>query len=85
MPVGWQRRYTGRLSVNLDDLSAARGLASLFLMDDGALNAVLTELQRAGVVELYRSVRPYQLLLLSQDQEAMLRKLYGVEDSYPTA
>ena len=78
----WQRRYAGRLSINLDDLSEARGLASLFLMDNTALDAALTVLQREGVVDMYRSVQPYQLLLLSKNQAAMLNKLYVIEDSY---
>jgi hypothetical protein len=49
------------------------------LMDDTAVNSALAELQRMGVVELYRSTRPFQLLLLSRDKEAMLRKSYGIE------
>jgi hypothetical protein len=77
----WERHHAGKLSINLDELTKARGLGSLFLMDESAVNAALSELQRAGVVDLYRSARPYQLLLLTNDREAMLRKVYGVDNS----
>ncbi len=75
----WERAYTDRLSINLDDLTEPRGLASLFLMGEAALNTVLNELQRHGVVDLFRTEKPYQLLLLSHDKEMVLRRLYGVE------
>jgi len=81
----WERRYPGRLSINLDDLSDARGLASPFMLDEDTLLTALISLQRAGVVDLYRSARPYQLLLLAHDRQIMLRRVYGVDDSYPTA
>ncbi len=77
----WARRHDGKLSVNLDDLTQARGLGSLFLMDEAAVISALGELQRAGIVEMYRSARPYQLLLLAHDREAMLRNVYGIDDS----
>lgn len=74
----WDSAYAGRLSVNLDELTEAHGLASLFLMDKASLNSVLNELQRAGIVDVYRADKPYQLLLLSHDKEMVLRNLYGV-------
>lgn len=75
----WERQHEGKLSINLDELTEESGIGSQFLMDDTAVNSALAELQRMGVVELYRSTRPFQLLLLSRDKEAMLRKSYGIE------
>lgn len=75
----WQFNYSGRISINLDDLSNEHGLANLFLMDNAAIHRTLNELQHAGFVEVYRSAQPYQLLLLSQDKSLALRKLYGAD------
>lgn len=74
----WEACWPGRLSVNLGELMESRGLASLFLMNEVSLNSVLNELQRAGIVDVYRAERPHQLLLLSHDKEMVLRNLYGV-------
>ena len=77
----WENSYAGRVSINLDELTNARGLASLFLIDNSRLNRILSELQQAGYVDIYRTAQPYQLLLLSHDKTAALRNLYGVPQS----
>lgn len=74
----WEAHCNGRVSINLDSLTSESGLASLFLMDNMAVNRTLNELQQAGFVEVYRSAQPYQLLLLSDDKALALQKLYGV-------
>ncbi len=73
----WAVNYEGRLSVNLDELTVETGLASLFLLDNARLNQILNELQQAGIVDIYRSAQPYQLLLLNHDQNIPLEKIYG--------
>lgn len=75
----WDDVYGDRLSINLDELTRLDGLASLFLMDDSSLDNTLNELQRAGIVDVFRADKPHQLLLLSHDREMVLRKLYGVQ------
>lgn len=75
----WNTKYEGRLSVNLNELTQPDGLASMFLMDDNSLDNTLNELQRAGIVDVFRADKPHQLLLLSHDREMVLRKLYGVQ------
>jgi len=77
----WENHYAGRVSINLDELTNDRGLATLFLLDDSRLNRILSELQQAGFVDIYRTAQPYQLLLLSHDKTAALRNLYGLHPS----
>lgn len=76
----WETFHPGQLSINLDSLTSEQGLANLFLLDQATLERLLNELQRTGVVEVYRSAQPFQLLLLSQDRELVLGKLYGVDE-----
>jgi len=77
----WEAVYRDRLSINLDELTGDRGLANLFLLDNNQLNRILSELQQAGLVDIYRTAQPYQLLLLSHDRTAALRNLYGSHHS----
>jgi hypothetical protein len=74
----WNANYSDRLSINLENLMNEWGVASLFLMDEAAVNQTLHELQGAGIVEVYRSAQPYQLLLLSHDKNLALQNLYEI-------
>ncbi len=69
------------LTVNLDALSGARGLTSLFLCGAGRLNLLLRAMQREGYVDIYRVAPPYQAVLLRPDREPILRKLYEYHES----
>jgi hypothetical protein len=77
----WDFYFGNRVSINLDELTSETGLASLFLLDNSRLNRILSELQQAGFVDIYRSAQPYQLLLLSHDKTAALHNLYGISTS----
>ena len=39
---------------------------------------MLSEMQDAGYVEVYRVAPPYQVALVRQDLESMLRRMYGL-------
>lgn len=69
------------LTVNLDTLSGERGLTSIFLCGAGRLNLLLRAMQREGYVDIYRVAPPYQAVLLRQDSEPILRKLYEYHES----
>jgi hypothetical protein len=77
----WDAYFGDRVSINLDELTSKTGLANLFLLDNSRLNRILSELQQAGYVDVYRSAQPYQLLLLSHDKTVALRNLYGLSTS----
>ena len=73
----WGARFPQQITVNLNDLSGANGLTSLFLVGAGRLNAVLRAMQEEGYVEVYRVAPPYQVLLLKKDRQALLERLYS--------
>jgi hypothetical protein len=56
----WQAQYKDLATIKLEDLLEEGGLASLFVMGAGRMNAALRELQAIGYVEVYRLAPPYQ-------------------------
>ena len=74
----WEAHYPGRLSVGLDTLHES-SFAKLFLIGKSDLENVLQMLQEARHLEVHRSAPPYQVLLLRQDKEPLLKRLYGAD------
>jgi hypothetical protein len=74
----WKARFPNQTTINLSDLYGENGLTSLFMLSKGRLNAMLEEMQREGMLELYRIAPPYQVVLLTTDEVPILEKLYGV-------
>lgn len=74
----WAAHFEGRLTISLDTLVAPDGFVRLFMMGRQDLNEVLRALQGEHYVEVYRSVLPEQVVLLQQDIEPLLKKLYGI-------
>lgn len=72
----WQAQFGDQLTVNLDSLYSERGITSLFLCGVGRLNMILRTMQSEGYVDIYRVAPPYQVVLLRQDREQALQKLY---------
>ena len=77
----WRAHFPDRLTINLDTLTAPRGLADLFMIGSGQLNRLLREIQDAGHINVYRVAPPYQVVLLHQDTGPLLGRMYGVNDS----
>lgn len=77
----WRALFPDRLTINLDTLTAPRGLADLFMIGGGQLNRLLREIQGAGHINVYRVAPPYQVVLLHQDTGPLLEKIYDVNDS----
>jgi hypothetical protein len=72
----WEAHYSGRISVSLDTLKDS-GFIKLFLMAKSDLDEALQNMQEIRYVEVHRAAPPYQVVLLRQDQEPILDKLYG--------
>jgi hypothetical protein len=72
----WEAQYPRRLGVGLDTLQES-GFLKLFLLGKSEFNDVLKTLQEAGYIDVHRSAPPFQVVLLRQDQEGLLQKLYG--------
>lgn len=77
----WRAQFGGRLTINLDTLYGERGLTTLFLCGAGRLNMMLRTMQEEGYVDVYRVAPPYQVVLLRQESEPLLQKLYGHDES----
>lgn len=72
----WDAHYSGRLSIGLDTLQESF-FPGLFFMGKADLDEMLQVLQEARYLELHRTAPPYQVVLLRQDREFLLQKLYG--------
>jgi len=77
----WQARFSNLTTINLNDLYGEQGLTSLFMISKGRLNSMLEEMQREGLLELYRIAPPYQVVLLHREVEPILERLYGLKDT----
>ncbi len=75
----WQSEYSTRLGINLSEVTDEGKLSSIFLMDDRMVNDTLNELEREGIVQVFRTAPPHQLMLLTQNKEMILRKVYAVD------
>ena len=73
----WKAQYGERLTINLTDITQG-DFASIFLLGENRLTELLMELKREGIIDLYRTSRPYQIVLLQPDPKFALEKLYGV-------
>jgi len=59
-------------------LTERGGFCDLLMIGGGHLNVVLRALEEAGYVERYRVSPPYQVVLLRQDAEPLLERMYGL-------
>lgn len=71
----WSANFSGRLTINLDDLVHG-SFAAIFLLGEDRLIQLLLQLKQEGMVDLYRISRPYQVVLLQPSAEYALQKLY---------
>jgi len=74
----WEAQYPGRISVGLNTLHESN-FAKLFMIGKADLEAVLRTLQEANYIEIHRTAQPFQVVLLRQDREPLLKKLYGAD------
>lgn len=72
----WQTHYPGRITTSLDTLHNSE-FPKLFMLGKADFEAVLLAMQEAKYIEFHRSIQPYQIVLLRQDNEPLLKRLYG--------
>ena len=77
----WQAQFCERVTISQDTLLASGGLADLLMIGSGHLNTVLRAMEGAGYVEVYRVAPPYQVVMLRQDVEPLLERMYGLDQS----
>lgn len=73
----WHVHYGERLTINLIDITQG-DFAAIFFLGEERLTEILLELKREGMLDLYRTSQPYQIVLLQPDTKAALEKLYAV-------
>lgn len=71
----WAARYGAQLTINLDDLIKG-DFAAIFLLGEDRLTNLLLDLKQEGMLDLYRTSRPYQVVLLQPNPEYALQKIY---------
>jgi len=74
----WENWVGDRLTINLSELHGENGITDLFMIGKGRMNSILEEMQQEGILELYRVAPPYQVVLLCNNKEPVLRKMYGI-------
>ncbi len=74
----WDAQYPGRLGVGLDTLLESDFL-KIFLIGKSDFMEVMEAMQEEGYVSIHRTAPPFQIVLLKQDQEGLLKKIYGSE------
>lgn len=74
----WEAQYPGRLGVGLDTLLES-GFLKIFLIGKSDFIEVMEAMQEEGYVNIHRTAPPFQIVLLRQDKEGLLKKLYGTE------
>jgi hypothetical protein len=74
----WRNQFSDRLTVSLDALTMPGGWSDLLMFGSSHLNDVLREMQAEGYVDVFRVSPPYQVVLLRQDVEPLLKRMYGL-------
>jgi hypothetical protein len=73
----WKSLFNEQVTLNLNDLYGEQGLTHILMIGRGRLNNLLDEMQQEGILEVYRTASPYQVVLLRREEETILRKIYG--------
>ena len=73
----WENVYHGRASINVGDVAATDGFASLFFIGSGLLSTYFSELQREGMLQVQRVAPPHQLVKLWPNKEFFLERIYA--------
>lgn len=73
----WEDRYPDMATIHLNELYTEAQLTNIFMIGRGSLNRALEDLQREGMLEVFRVAPPYQVALLNRDLEFYLEKMYG--------
>lgn len=73
----WQAHYGHQLTANLEDLVNG-DFAAVFLLGESSATELLMMLKREGMVDVYRTAHPYQVVLLQPNPEDALRRLYEI-------
>ena len=68
----------GQKTINLNDLYGEKGLSNIFMISRGRMNLMLEEMQQAGILQLFLIAPPYQVVLLDENIDTILKKVYGV-------
>jgi hypothetical protein len=78
----WQAQYREFVTISQDTLLEPGGLADLLMIGGSHLSTVLRAMEGAGYVEMYRVAPPYQVVLLRQDSEPLLERMYGFDQPF---
>lgn len=72
----WAAQFPGHISITLDKLLDS-DFNDLFMMSKNELDESLRELQERGILKIYRSSPPFQVVQISHDPEPLFKEIYG--------
>ncbi len=72
----WERTWGQQATVNLPELTEPGGFASIFSIGSEQLGQALERLRDEGVLELYRTAPPHQVVRLWTNKDALLGRIY---------
>ena len=74
----WRGNFPGQKTINLNDLYGEKGLSNIFMISRGRINLMLEDMQQAGILQLFLIAPPYQVVLLDENIDISLKKVYGI-------
>lgn len=72
----WESTWGQDKTINLAELTEPGGFADIFLMGSEQLEQTLEQLGSNGILELYRTAPPYQVVRLWEDKNTLLERIY---------
>lgn len=72
----WESTWGQQVTINLSELTEPGGFASIFSMGSEQLEQTLGHLRGEGVLELYRTAPPHQVVRLWTNKNALLERIY---------
>lgn len=72
----WEGIWGQQVTINLSELTEPGGLANIFSIGSEQLEQALGQLRDQGVLELYRTAPPYQVVRLWTDKNTLFERIY---------
>ncbi|MDQ3638609.1 MAG: DUF4007 family protein, partial [Actinomycetota bacterium] len=72
----WENTWAQQVTINLSELTEPGGFVSIFSIGSEQLEQALGQLRDQGVLELYRTAPPYQVVRLWTDKNTLFERIY---------
>jgi len=76
----WESVFENRQGINLSEITSVDSFLNIFFMGTGAFLSKLSEIQKEGLLQIYRIAPPHQLNKLWSNKEEFLEKIYNSKE-----